>query len=327
MLATVTSSLSLRRVLDEVMRCAVELTASRAACIALYDEAEGRFRDWVTRGLSEHFVQNMAFRPGGLADQAFTSGASVVSSDLPGTRHRLSPLARREGIRCFICLPLTFQPQKLGVLYVYRDDRDDFGRDDIELLATLAHCASGAIGNARLYGQMADLARSDALTGMANRRTFDERLGIEATRGERYRRPFAVLALDVDHFKRVNDTYGHPAGDEVLRFIAGRLRESARAGIDVAARLGGEEFGLLLPETALHGARLAAERIRAQLAGSIIRLAGGIELGVTVSIGVACSPDHATSADALMHSADQALYAAKRLGRNRTVVFGEHTAP
>jgi diguanylate cyclase (GGDEF)-like protein len=322
-MAAVTSSLSLRQVLEEVMQRAVELTGSRASCVALYDAAEGRFKDWVTRGLSEHFVRNMAFRPGGLADEAFSSGAYILSNDLPGMRHRLSNLARGEGIRSFICLPLRFQAQKVGVLYVYRDDRDDFCRDELELLTTFAHCACGAISNARLYAQMTDLARTDPLTGIANRRSFDERLGIEITRGERYRRPFAVLVVDLDHFKRVNDTYGHQAGDEALRRLAAVLRDRGRAGIDVAARLGGEEFAVLLPETATDGARDMAERIRTEVERSTIRPENGVAFGVTVSVGAACYPDHADSAAALMRAADQALYAAKRLGRNRTVVFGE----
>lgn len=326
-MAAVTSSLSLRHVLEEVMRRAAELTGSRACCIALYDEAEGSFRDWVTRGLSENFTRSMAFRPGGLADEAFSSGASVLSNDLPGTRHRLSHLARQEGIRSFICLPLTFRPQKLGVLYVYRDDRDDFTRDEIELLATFAHCASGAISNARLHAQMTDLARTDALTGIDNRRSFNERLGIEATRGDRYRRPFALLMVDVDHFKRVNDAYGHQAGDEALKFLAALLRDRGRAGIDVAARIGGEEFAVLLPETAADGARDMAERIRTEVEHSTIRLGNAIEFGVTVSVGIACYPDHADSADTLVRSADRALYGAKRLGRNRAVLFGEQTDP
>jgi len=107
-MAAVNSSLSLHQVLDEVMRCAAELTGSRACCIAFYDEAEGGFKDWVSRGLSEHFVRNVTFRPGGLADEAFSSGTCLLSNDLPGTRHRLSALTRREGIRSFLCLPLRF---------------------------------------------------------------------------------------------------------------------------------------------------------------------------------------------------------------------------
>ena len=322
-MVAVNSSLSLHPVLDEVMRCAAELTGSRACCIAFYDEAEGNFKNWVSRNLSEHFVRNIAFRRGGLADEAFGSGACVLSNDLPGTRHRLSALARQEGIRSFLCLPLMFQPQRLGVLYVYRDDRDDFRQDEIDLLASFAQCAAGAISNARLYAQMTDLARTDALTGLANRRSFDERLGIEVARGDRYRRPCALLALDVDHFKRVNDTHGHQAGDAVLKSLAALLRERARAGIDVAARVGGEEFAVLLPETGRDGALGIADRIREDVERSAVRIADGSTIGVTVSIGVCCYPDHAGSAEALMRNADQALYAAKRLGRNRTAVFGE----
>ncbi len=322
-MAAVTSSLNVRQVLDEVMRCSVELTSSRACCISFYEEAEGRFKDWVTRGLSDHFVRDMSFRPGGLADEVFTSGSWLLSNDLPGTRHRLSALARRDGIRSFVCLPLRFQKQRLGVLYVYSDDRDDFSPDEIDLLATFAHCAAGAIGNARLHAKMTDLARTDALTGLANRHSFDERLAIEVARGDRYHRPCALLALDVDHFKHVNDTYGHQAGDAVLKFLAALLQEQGRDGIDIAARVGGEEFVLLLPETGRDGALDVAERIREDIERSAVRVEDETTIGVMVSVGVCCYPDHAASAGALMRNADQALYAAKRRGRNCTVVFGD----
>jgi len=324
--AAVASSLSLRPVLDEVMRCAIEFTGSRACSIAFFEQAEGRFRDWVTRGLSEHFVRNMAFRRGGLADEAFSSGSHVLSNDRPETRHRLSPLAREEGIRSFLCLPLTFQEQHLGVLYVYRADRDDFPAEEIDLLATFAHLAAGAISNARLHEKVSDLARTDGLTGLFNRRSFGERLAIEVKRGERYRHRFALLMLDVDHFKRVNDTHGHQAGDAVLEFLGDLLRRQVRVSVDMAARFGGEEFVVLLTDTGRGGAVTVAERIRKALEGSAIRISGETTIAITASIGVCCYPDHADSADALMRNADQALYAAKSLGRNRTAVFGEPDA-
>lgn len=325
-MAAVTSSLNLHQVLEEVMRCSTELTRSHACCIAFYEEAEGGFKDWVTQGLSENFIRGMSFRPGGFAEEAFASGTWLQSNDLPGTRHPLSALAKQEGIRAFICLPLTFQKQRLGLLFVYRIDLDNFSRDEIDLLATFAHCAAGAIGNARLHAKMTDLARTDALTGLANRRSFDERLAIEIARGGRYHRPCALLALDVDHFKHINDTYGHQAGDAVLEFLAALLRGQGRDGIDVAARVGGEEFAVLLPETGRDGALDMAERIRVGLERSAIRTADETTISVTVSVGVCCYPDHAGSAAALVRNADQALYAAKHRGRNCTVIYGEPSA-
>ena len=217
----------------------------------------------------------MEFRRGGLADEAFTSGAHVPSNDRPGTRHQLSQLAREEGIRSFACLPLTFHSQHLGVLYVYRDDRDEFQPDEIELLTTFANLAAGAVNNARLHARMTDLASMDGLTGLSNRRTFDERLVIEAARCTRYQNRYSMLMLDVDHFKQVNDAYGHPAGDTVLRFLAGLLRCQVRTTVDMVARFGGEEFAILLPETDKAGAYCVAERIRHAMENSRIPLPNG----------------------------------------------------
>lgn len=325
--AALTSSLSLREVLDEVMRCAIAFTHSRASCIAFYDQSEGLFKDWVTQGLSEHFVSRMEFRRGGLADEAFTSGAYVPSNDLPGTRYQLSRLAREEGIRSFACLPLTFHHQHLGVLYVYRDDRDDFQPDEIELLTTFANLAAGAVNNARLHARMTDLASMDGLTGLSNRRTFDERLTIEAARCTRYQNRYSMLMLDVDHFKQVNDAYGHPAGDAVLRFLAGLLRSQVRTTVDMVARFGGEEFVILLPETDKAGAYCVAERIRRAMENSRIPLPNGEYISVTVSIGVCGHPDCGNSSSDIIANADKVLYRAKQEGRNCTRVFGDLPTP
>ena len=257
----ITSLLSLQDILDDVMRRGIALTGAKASCIAFYDETTALFTQWVTQGLSEHFVQNMSFRPGGMADEAFASGSYILSNDRPETGHKLSRLAREEGLRCFICLPLTTRDRRLGVIYFYRTDRDTFTPTEIELLATLASLAAQAIGNARLYAQSQEQARTDVLTGLDNRREFQRRLDEEIERARRYGRPLSLLMLDIDCFKAVNDTHGHPAGDEVLRVVAARIRAALRP-TDHTARYGGEEFAVILPETAGAGAVTAAEHIR-----------------------------------------------------------------
>lgn len=162
--------------------------------------------------------------------------------------------------------------------------------------------------------EMAELAMKDALTGIYNRRYFMERLDSEWKRLRRYKRPLSVLALDIDHFKSINDRYGHDVGDQVIvaiaKLCASHLRES-----DVVARIGGEEFAVLLPETDLASAIFAAERLRAAVAGRSVTTNAG-PLSVTASIGVAFADWHAESPAALLKRADQALYVAKRGGRN-----------
>ncbi|MFF0378043.1 GGDEF domain-containing protein [Actinoplanes missouriensis] len=158
-------------------------------------------------------------------------------------------------------------------------------------------------------------AITDGLTGLRSRRYFEESLGNESARAERYHLPLSMLLLDIDHFKNVNDTYGHNGGDRVLVEVTHRLRELVRPG-DVVARYGGEEFAVLLPATGPEQAREIAERIRRGVGAAPIAVSDSRLVRVTVSVGVAGMPAVATTAE-LVLTADRALYAAKNAGRNR----------
>ena len=316
----ISSSLGLQEVLDHIMRSGIALSASKSACIAFYNEVSQRFEEWHTQGLSEHFIKNMSFRPGGLADETFTSGNHIISNDRPETLHKLSKLARDEGILGFICLPLISHSRSLGVLYLYRHDRDTFLPEEINLLSTLAHLAAGALENARLHAQTLSLATTDTLTSLLNRRVFDERLHDEMQRSRRYGKSFSLLMLDIDHFKNVNDSYGHPAGDAVLKQLAAILRKQAR-DVDCVARYGGEEFVIVAPELNSSSAKLVGERIRKAVASAAFILPDGREISVTASIGIACYPDCADSEETMVARADQALYLAKREGRNQVYLY------
>jgi diguanylate cyclase (GGDEF)-like protein len=312
----ITSSLDLQNRLDEIMKHGISLTGAGASCVAFYDEATGRFKEWITHGLSQHFVNNMSFQSGGLADKAFNTANYILSNDRPETMYKLSNLAREEGLRCLICLPLTGHDQCLGVIYFYRADRDTFMPAEIELLTIFASLVAQAIENARLYEQMQEQARTDALTGLKNRRTFDTLLVDEIARALRFKRPVSLLMLDIDHFKRVNDTYGHQAGDAVLKGLGELLGRQARA-IDRVCRYGGEEFTVILPETDFENAAKAAERLRAAVEAHRFDVNIDEPLRIAVSIGVASFPAHADSAQALVAAADSAMYVAKQNGRNR----------
>jgi diguanylate cyclase (GGDEF)-like protein len=166
----------------------------------------------------------------------------------------------------------------------------------------------------------------DHLTGLYNRAEFEQALSRAVTGSRKTHKPFALASLDVDHFKQVNDSLGHQAGDCVLTALALRLREAFRAGDgsrrsdDLIARVGGEEFALILHDVDEAGARQVAERLRETIAAQPIRLGGlhgGHQVSLTISIGVAVFPKHGHSQESLLHAADQALYAAKREGRDR----------
>lgn len=159
------------------------------------------------------------------------------------------------------------------------------------------------------------LATTDAMTGLANRRQFFKLAAVEWSRAERYKRPLSLLMMDIDLFKSVNDTYGHAAGDEVIKAVAKVLAKYKRAS-DIAARMGGEEFALLLPEATAEAAVAAGERVRKLVAEAVVTVEGK-PIPVTISIGAsACDADTRT-VDDLLNEADIGLYAAKRSGRNR----------
>src|SRR3954454_12305098 len=171
----------------------------------------------------------------------------------------------------------------------------------------------------RLIARLADAARTDALTGLLNRRGFQELMEIETERALRSSRPLAIVVGDLDHFKHLNDRFGHAAGDVALKRFA-EIASQASRRIDAVARIGGEEFALLLPDTEQHAAYLLAERLRRAVKEPRAAGSGDGELP-TVSFGVASFPTHAPDAEALMHAADQALYAAKAMGRDRSVIY------
>jgi two-component system cell cycle response regulator len=167
---------------------------------------------------------------------------------------------------------------------------------------------------------LAELSRRDGLTGLDNYREFRRQLTEETQRSSRYGRPFSLLMLDLDHFKQVNDTAGHLAGDEALRGLAALIRREVRP-VDRIARYGGEEFTIILPETATTGALATAERIREIVAARPILVNGEQPVALTVSIGVATYPDDAGTEEGLVGAADRALYVAKNGGRNRVAHF------
>ena len=175
-----------------------------------------------------------------------------------------------------------------------------------------------AEANARL----AQLAVTDGLTGLYNHRHFHERLTLEVERSQRSGLPLSLLMLDVDNFKLFNDSHGHPAGDEVLRQLARVLTDTRRAN-DVVARYGGEEFAVILVDTAKFTAAKVAERVRERVAAHDFSDAAQKAGKISVSVGVATFPEDGTDAEGLVRSADTALYAAKRAGRNRVVLYTE----
>jgi diguanylate cyclase (GGDEF)-like protein len=192
---------------------------------------------------------------------------------------------------------------------------DEFDDADLITLRTFAGQAAIAVDNVRVHQEAQRLSLTDPLTGLWNYRYLRESIRREVERASRFGRMLAVLALDLDRFKEVNDTYGHTAGDAVLVEFARRVSGVVRE-VDLAFRQGGEEFVVLLPETDADGAAIVARRIGAAVRDDTFDIDGTADIAVTVSIGIAVFPGHAATAQAVLNAADGALYAAKAAGRD-----------
>jgi diguanylate cyclase (GGDEF)-like protein len=230
------------------------------------------------------------------------------------------------GARPQICTPLSSLGEAIGSLHLVFPGGHAISPEEQRLAGMLAEQLSFALGNLRLREALREHSVRDSLTGLFNRRYLEETLERELRRAARKGQPLAVVMLDVDHFKRVNDTFGHDAGDAVLRSLAATLRAAVR-GSDIICRYGGEEFIAMLPEAGLETALQRAEALRAAVARTEVS-DGRQKIGpVTLSLGVAAYPEHGETPAALIARADEALYAAKREGRNRVVVATPSLAP
>lgn len=228
---------------------------------------------------------------------------------------------RLRGYASLLIVPLSYGGATGGTLVVAAKRPKVFSPSKIDMLGVLANQIAVYMENARMYRAMEAMATTDGLTGLKNRRVFQERLTEMLRRAERVPGKVTLILSDIDFFKKINDTYGHLIGDQVLRRVAQVVHASART-IDVAARYGGEEFAVLLDGTDLAGGKLFAERVRQEVQKLVLQSDKG-PFACTLSLGVATFPDDATEGRLLVECADQALYHAKRQGRNQSIAFRE----
>jgi len=200
------------------------------------------------------------------------------------------------------------------------ENKHFFTTYEAEILEVLGNQVSVAIDNARMYQQVEAMAVTDGLTQLYNHRKFQEILDSEFRRAQRYNTFLSILLIDIDRFKSINDTKGHPVGDEVLKKIAGLIRRFIRE-TDFPCRYGGEEFVLVLPNTSTKEAVTIAERIRKSVEKSTFILNNKEELNITISIGIASYPADTKEKQELVDKADKALYFAKESGRNQTQTY------
>ena len=318
---TVVSTLELDQVLHVILTSAMRFADEPAGTIALYDTVQGELTLHAHQGLTPQFVETGCWeiRPDGVTGRAVSGGEILFVSDTEKATLFINPIVVREGIRSLVCIPLKVQSRLVGVLHLYGFAPREFDRERMKLLDILASFAAMSVDNAQLHARTRLMAITDALTGLYNRRYFQQMFSRELNRARRYAKPLSLIMMDVDDFKKFNDTYGHPHGDKVLGVMGDILAEALR-NTDFAFRYGGEEFIVMLPETDFSSALQVAERIREAVElKSADELRGIAPHGVTASVGVVSYPRDGETRDDLLKRVDELLYRAKERGKNRVL--------
>ena len=309
--ATLASTHDLDGILTVVLDAAMASTRAGAGAVLLLSADRSALELAVGKGLPDDGPRRLALGEG-VAGTVASTGEALRGRTGPD----LAPAPGEPTGATVVAVPLTSSTTVIGVLLLLdRADGEEFDDRDLSTLRTFTSQATVAVDNVLLHEEARRLSVTDGLTGLWNFRYFQLTLAKEIERGSRFDRPLALLMLDLDHFKRVNDQYGHQRGDAVLIELAERLRGLVR-DVDTLARYGGEELVVVLPETDEPGAVRAAERICEAVRATTFGLSGELPVPVTVSIGVAVFPGHGVTPSALLRAADDALYAAKREGRD-----------
>ncbi|MCL6558113.1 MAG: diguanylate cyclase [Firmicutes bacterium] len=308
---TLARSLELEMVLQDVLQKVMEAAQWDAGAIFL--EEDNKFTLAVHRGLPGDCAEVEGAESTFYDAQLLLYTEKLATFGAAETPPVFKSLFSSAGFSFGVVVPLKYKKKVRGVLMLFHKTKGDLSLWEQEVLEAVGNQTGVALENARLYRKVKMMAEHDALTGLYNRHKFFALLDLELKRCRRYNTKCGVLLLDIDHFKDYNDTFGHLAGDECLRRAARIFAENVRES-DIVARYGGEEFVVLVVETDAQGVISVAERLRKQT-----EAVGEKEPFPTVSIGMALYPDDAFSTQDLLLIADNALYTAKRLGRNRIV--------
>ena len=319
-----TSNLDLPTVLDAVVREAMLLVKNaRAAHIFLFINNKLEFGS----ALDTVGERSRAFsepRENGLTYTVAHKGETIMVEDMK--THPIYKDAPPDWSGSIVSIPLKIDQRVVGVMNVSRDSVGKFSPLELHLLSLLASQAAVAISNASLLQTLSKKAYSDTITGLPNRRALDERLDAEIINARRTGSSFAVVMMDLDGFKRVNDTYGHEVGDLVLRAAFNVIAVGIRSS-DFIARYGGDELTLLLHQSDIRASKLVTDKILENLAKFTYKAPDGSGIKLGISGGVAIYPSHGRSAPALMRAADAALYNAKKHHRGTFISAKPATGP
>jgi diguanylate cyclase (GGDEF)-like protein len=307
-----TASLDLPTVLDAVVKEAMRLVNNaRTAHIFLYTNNQLEFG----ASLDSDGQKNRVFahpRKDGLTETVARKGKIIIVEDMK--THSLYEKAPPEWSGSIVGIPLKMGEKVVGVMNLSRDKTGGFSTAELRLLHMLANQAAVAISNASLHQIVSKKAYTDTITGLANRRALDEHLEAEVINARRTNSTFAVIMMDLDGFKSVNDTFGHDVGDQVLRVVFNVIASGIRSS-DFIARYGGDEITLILAKSQLQAARLVTEKILENLANFAYTAPDGRMVKLGISGGIAIYPNHGRTGPELIRAADAALYEAKKHAR------------
>ncbi len=313
------SQLEYEDLLDEIVKACLNIvpTASRVS-IMIYDDESQELILEKAWGLPEEVEVGLRQKVDvGIAGWVFKTGEIYVASDVENDEifKRLRGEKKLFG-GSSICVPLKAKGSTIGVLNIATLEKIEFTKEQIEFIDAFSNLVAASLYNSILY----KMAITDGMTKLYIHRYFQQRLDSELERARRYDEPLSLLMMDIDHFKKFNDTYGHQVGDRVLKTVAKIVRSNIRS-VDIPCRYGGEEFAVILPAKSGKEALLPAERLRKAVESYDFRV-NGKRVKITISIGVATFPEHAIQKQELIECADKALYWAKFSGRNRVVLYG-----
>jgi len=271
---------------------------------------------------TQEVVKNMARVFSILGEETIDVDRVTLQVEKRKLRPRQMMIDPKATLKSHLTLPLTIEGEIIGCISLNSDQPNAFDAQDLQFLSVIGYQMAASLKHFQRFSSIKNIAIYDTLTNLYNRRYFEERLEVEAQKSFFGDTSLSLVMVDIDHFKRVNDTFGHTEGDRVLCEIASLLKTSVRKK-DTVARYGGEEFILILPEAGLEESSMIAERIRRLVEGTPFEI-GQAQINLTVSLGISNFPSHqARSKEELVKMADLALYDAKRRGRNRVNIFNE----
>ena len=319
--------LNQEKLFEIIMDKSAELVDAEKGSLMMFDKGENTLSVRAAKGVDKEILRNIKVKIGeGISGLVAQKGEPIIVKDIEKEITARKNRSRYK-TRSFVSVPLKVDDRIIGVINISdKITGEIFSEDDLQLLLSFAGYATIALDRRQYLEKTMELEKisvTDPLTGLMNRRYFNDRLVENVERARRYNEPFTLFMIDIDNFKEFNDTYGHMAGDEALKMVAHAVKDAVRS-IDIVARFGGEELTVILPNTKKEDSLGIADRMRKDV--EIVRLMGWHippDAKLSISIGIAEYPADASTAEELMNCADTAMYAAKKAGKNRVVAYGE----